>query len=414
MNKIFKFMLAFAAAAFLFAACDKPEPEPTPTPDPGQTEVCEECGKNPCECEKEPNEEPNEEPTPTPAAWADHVFVVEWTIDTNAGYGYDEFDMSALTDENGKHVYELLGYESWDELGAAIGNMEQSFAGEGLVAVNGYNFGTESTYDGHNVGGAWGNWCNATGYACGWGALLDPSADKSETNPCVARMYNKIYENEAGTMNNMCEIGFMPGELIEGEEYRIAIVFTNEDKLTVGIETKAKVEAFVDPEAALYEGKANVAGTFEIPVTATLSVAEGSTFADISKIQEYLQLSKHQIATTVNQCQYDDFGELFAGLEKVFVDANGNVASGCWVNGSQEVVAWQAEDAVMYFDNYFDFEYCEAAFGIEGLNKETAVASAIGQTFNFTHRFTYLPEDAMGDPAKMTVINVNYAVTLAE
>ena len=43
-----KKILLFAAAAMIaFAACDKPTPGPTPGP---SDEVCDDCGKNPCEC----------------------------------------------------------------------------------------------------------------------------------------------------------------------------------------------------------------------------------------------------------------------------------------------------------------------------------------------------------------------------
>ena len=50
-----KILMMFAAAMIAFAACE--EKDPIPTPNPGPTdEVCDVCGKNPCECEQPSNE----------------------------------------------------------------------------------------------------------------------------------------------------------------------------------------------------------------------------------------------------------------------------------------------------------------------------------------------------------------------
>ena len=48
MPRLLGICFIMAAMIFGFAACDKPEPV---EPDDPEQELCEECGKNPCECE---------------------------------------------------------------------------------------------------------------------------------------------------------------------------------------------------------------------------------------------------------------------------------------------------------------------------------------------------------------------------
>ena len=101
MNKIIKFMMAFAAAAFMFAACDKPEPDPTP--DPNDKPNNEQPNDKPNE---DPNDKPNEEPAGP--SWCDYLFEVNFTIDETAGYGFGEFYYDQLTTADGKYIHEVL------------------------------------------------------------------------------------------------------------------------------------------------------------------------------------------------------------------------------------------------------------------------------------------------------------------
>ena len=52
MKKFFALAAIFAATMISFTACEEDKPV-GPGPDETPADVCEECGKNPCECEPE-------------------------------------------------------------------------------------------------------------------------------------------------------------------------------------------------------------------------------------------------------------------------------------------------------------------------------------------------------------------------
>lgn len=423
--KKFFWALMLVATTLSFVACEEDKPvEEKPNPD--QTEVCKDCGKNPCECEKEEvcpdcGKNPCEcEPVVEPTSWADHVFVTEYMVDETAGYGYTQFDMSALVTEDGKHVYDLLGYESWAEMATAIGTLDQTLAEEGTVKVYGYDFGSESEYLEHNVGGAWGNWATATGMASAWGTTQDDKV--------IAVIYNKVYPDDAGLMTTMCEVGFMPGCIFEGDNYRVALMFVNEDGVSVGVEVKATVGAFVDPEAGKYPTTATP-GTYDIDFETTISLSSLEEAYQPTQWREEFETVKTKLGMTMYEFAnpsfenvLDDNGELYTGLSLTYTLPDGTTGSGVnvWLNADNQVVAWGASNGcvacIEWGYSATDMFASTCVFPGDEAFYSPDVQACVGKTFEVTYTITYIP-DVDGDfvpDQDPTVVNMNFAVTIAE
>lgn len=426
MNKIFKFMLVFAASAFLFAACDKPEPEPTPDPNGGTTEeVCDKCGKNPCECEEQ------EVPEPTTPDWCDYYFVCDFTISETDG-DFGKVDYNTLTNAEGKTIAECLGYESFAEVAAAV-------AGEG-----GDPFGTtpstqtgEVTYIGYDLGSesdiladynTWylGYWVGANGAVANWG-----------TEDC--RFYTQGYADDNDVWAGV-DLGVFTANIKVGDKYQGAMIFQkNGDELVrVGIQFNINVIEYQDPEAGQYSGTATV-GTFDVDYEATMTLSthefdyDGPSFDDFTAVQEKLGMTKFELSNAFAEGYVaDDEGALYTGLmiEVVLPDGTTYEGTNVWVNADNAKTDWGAADAAVCFDLYVGATYFEAGACAmpsyyevpEGQDPPTpnwyygdGVKAAVGKTIKNTYRITYVPADDLGvAAADPTIININLAVTVAE
>ena len=426
MNKIIKFMMAFAAAAFMFAACDKPEPDPTP--DPNDKPNNEQPNDKPNE---DPNDKPNEEPAGP--SWCDYLFEVNFTIDETAGYGFGEFYYDQITTADGKYIHEVLGFADWAELAEAIGLKEEAIAFDRETQLFGIDLGSESDiYEGYNTNG-FGYWVDANGVKDAWG---------SETVRC----YTEAYGNEeTGYLDPYCVVGVMPGNTAEGDLYKFGMVFqrTADEVVRAGVQVTIKVEAFQDPEAPLYDAANRKVGETVVEVAETMSIAQYPDYAgitvDLTKVQEALQLTKYQINEALSDgCVYGDSGELYTGLEIVamvdgaVVEATTGGFAGCWLSAEGEVVSYLAPNSVMCielqqgataFNGHVcfqpeninaDVEFKDAEGNVTGMST-TAVKDAVGKTVNYCNRITYIPSDDNGvATGAATVVYVNYAITIAD
>lgn len=426
MNKIFKFMLVFAAAAFLFTACDKPEVEPTPEkPD---TEKPED--------EKPEDEKPTDKPEdekPAGPDWCDYLFEVNYTIDETAGYGFAEFYYDQLTTADGKYIHEVLGYADWAELAAAIGTYEEAVAFDRETQLFGIDLGSESDiYEAYNTNG-FGYWVDANGVKDAWG---------SETVRC----YTEAYGNEeTGLLDPACVVGVMPGNTAEGDVYKFGMVFqrTGDEVVRAGVQITITVEAFQDPEDPLYDAANRKTGETVVEVVETMSIAQypdyGGIAVDLAKVQEALQLTKYEINEALAAgCVYADNGDLYTGLEIVamvdgaVVEQTTGGYAGCWLSAEGAVVSYLDPTSVMCielqqgataFNAHVcyqpeningDVEFKDAEGNVTGMST-TAVKDAVGKTVNYCNRVTYIPSDENGVAAgAATVVYINYAITVAE
>ena len=177
MKKFFwALMLAFAAVSFVACdekeepkedveeVCDKCGQDPCVCEDEPVEEVCEECGKNPCECEDDPA------PAPSAPDWCDYYFSYEHDVNpTSMDYVVAEYDFEDIVTEDGKHVWDLLGYESFAAMAEAMGTIDERKASNdnelvwyGYDATTGYDIETPGNTNG------FGHWYSLTGSLDAW------------------------------------------------------------------------------------------------------------------------------------------------------------------------------------------------------------------------------------------------------
>ena len=64
--------------------------------------------------------------------WADFLITLEYTTPSTTAYAFTDVNYSTLKHKDGKLVHELLGFASWDELAAALGEIGDSPADSNL------------------------------------------------------------------------------------------------------------------------------------------------------------------------------------------------------------------------------------------------------------------------------------------
>ena len=377
------------------------------------------CSKPQEERKPEPKPEDKEKPDPTPVDpvgpvaecdWADYLITLEYTTPSTTAYGFTQIDYSTLKHKDGKLVYELLGFGSWDEMAIAIGEIGDSpeTGNEVLYMGNDPGTGYDMT-DAFNTN-AFGYWCNGQGGKQNWGD--------------DARIYTEAYFNEDGVL--VADLGVMDGKIKAGETYVCRMVFqrtkSETEIIRVGIEFKVTIEEFKDPEAGKYNSANRKTGVFDLPLvelTVPVNVFYGGVQADMSVIQDYLQLTKYEIGQ-LEPANYDEeTGELLKGLditnfvEGEAVASNAGGLGGNWMKSPTEVGAWGVENGAWFIEFQAGLEAIFISVGTmpgdEGAITDL-VAALVGETAEYKQVLTYIP-DFDADP---TVINMTYKINFVE
>lgn len=421
MKKILWGVMLFAAATFV--ACEPETPvEDKPTQDPTEQPT------------DKPTDEPTDEPTdPAPAgpSWCDYHFEVNLTCDETAGYGFAKFNFTDLTTADGKTIHEVLGFADWAELTAALGTIEEAKMLDRETQLFGIDLGSESdVLAAYNTNG-FGYWVDANGVLDAWG---------SET----VRAYTEAFPGEDGLLGVECNVGVMPGNIAEGDQYKFGLVFqrTADEVVRAGVQINITVEAFKDPEAGLYNAANRQTGEINVDVTETMSITEypdyGGIIIDLAKVQEALQLTKFEINEALSAgCVYGEDGSLYTGLEIVamkdgaVLETTTGGFAGCWLSAEGAVVSYLDPTSVICIElqqgpTSFQAHACYQPENIDGAEIKdadgnvtgaytTAVKDAVGKTINYCNRITYVPADENGVAAgAATVVYINYAITVAE
>ena len=421
MRKFIWALMVAAATTFTFVACN-PEDEPTPAPTPTPSEKCEVCGNEPCTCPTEEvcpdcGKNPCEcTPTPVGPEWCTSLYTVEYTVDETAGYGFATFSYAELVNEAGQTIHEYLGFESWEALAEAIGTFEEAKMFDRETQLFGIDLGSESDIlEAYNTNG-FGYWVDANGVKDAWG---------SET----VRAYTEAFgSEETGYLAPTCTVGVMPGNITEGDVYKFGMVFqrTGDEVLRAGVQVTITVKGFVDPEAGKYP-KTATAGTTNIDIEGTISLSALEYGYQAITFTEPFETVKTKLGMTTNEFSkvgapvIDDNGDLYTGMQFTYTLPDGTEGAGrnVWLNGDNAVTAWGSEDCVACIEWIYDATNMygsSCVFPGSELPYTDAVAAAVGKTFNVTYTITYIP-DVDGDyipDQDATVINMNYAVTIAE
>lgn len=392
MKKLF-WSLALISAFVI--GCSKPEEERKPEPKPEEPEnpVTPEEPGHVAECD-----------------WADYLISLDFTTSSTTAYYFTDVNYSTLKHKDGKLVHELLDFGSWDEMVAAMGELGGSPETGAEVLYMGNDPGTG--YDitqAFNTNGI-GYWCNGQGGVQDWGDN--------------ARLYTEAYFDEAGAL--IADVGVMEGKTKAGETYTCRMVFqrtkSETEILRVGIEFKVTIEEFVDPEAGKYNSANRKTGTFDIdPVTLTVpvNVFYDGVSADLSVIQDYLQLTKYEI-TQLEAALYDEqTGELLKGLDVTnFVNGeavapNAGGIGGNWMLDEATVGGWGVENGSWFIELHAELEGIYIAVGTmpgdEGVVTDLD-AALVGKTAEYKQVLTYIPDF----DAAPTILNLSYIINFVE
>ena len=370
-------------------------------------------------CQKNDGRKPDPQPDPQPGPvdpvdpgkeaecdWADYLIGKEYTCETTAQYGIAEEVYSTMTHKDGKKIFELLGFDSWVEMVEAMGTIEGSpeTGEEVLYMGNDPATGYDMT-DAFNTNGI-GYWCNGQGSKQNWGD--------------DARIFTEAFFDEEGEL--AVTIGVMPGVMKGGDVYTARMVFQRTESadniIRVGIEYKVKVTEFVDPEAGQYDSSKRQTGEFtmnEVILTVPVNVFYDGVQADVSGIQNYLQLTKYQIVNLEDAIYDEETEELLKGLDVTNyvkgepVPSNAGGIGGAWMKTIDEVGAWGVESGAWFIELQAGIDAIAISVGTmpgeEGAITDL-VAALVGQTAEFKQVVKYIPEF----DAAPTIITLNYKI----
>lgn len=424
MKKFFWAMM-LVATTLSFVACEEDKPIDD-KPNPDQTEVCKDCGKNPCECDKNTEEvcpdcgkNPCEcDQAPATPEWCDFYYKVDLKCTTSAVYAFDSFQMNEILDVvGGKTIHENLGFASWEELAEAIGTIEEADALDRNVLYFGYDIGSESDIlEPHNTN-YFGYWVGANGAKDDWG---------TETVRIFTEAEGVSHEEDgpayhSGKVN--VGVTHLSEYLNVGDVYTCGLVIQKTDGGTVtraGVQVTVTVEEYQDPLKGEFPENATP-GTFDVNVEGEISLS-ALTFGyeavewnePIKAVYEKLGMTPYEM-TQMGAPVVGDDGELYTGLQISALEY--------WLDANNEVVAWSGDGTTgniiclkwYYGPDYYGSSACVLP-GEGEVYYTDAVAACVGKTFTSTFTISYIPdenEDMLPDQ-EATVVNINMAVKIVD
>lgn len=399
MKKTFWSLMILGAVAFGFTACGEKE-NPIERPTPQEQKDPENHSQDP-----KPGQDPVDPGTQAECDWADFLVEASFTADPTTDYGVGELNWATMTTKGGKTIPEALGFDSYEALATALGDnaLEGDVQLFGNDPVTGYDI-TEA-FNTNAVG----YWCNGQGGLSSWG-------------DDASRIYTEcFFDEETGLLSEIATIGVRPDHITAGDTYVVRMVWQKtegESVKRVGVEGKITIEAFVDPEADMYDASKRQAGSFEmqVDVEVPLNAFYDGVYEDLSEMQKYLQLTKFQITEIAGKCDIDDeTGEVLRGFNVAnivggeVVPSNAGGIGGNWLDGEGGVGAWGVETGAYFVEMIAASDFLGVHVGTmpgeeDGITD--LVAGLEGKTMNYQQVVTYIPEFG-ADP---TVINVFYNI----
>ena len=292
--------------------------------------------------------------------------------------------IDTLLNRAGKHVYEALGYSSWDEVAAAAGNWDSVYGRKGEVLLLAYDLysGEALPYD---------ECRNGTGFYHDKDGGLVSVYDVTTTSWTwlMDSLLINEFEFNASHVEN----------IHAGESYSFGILLTSPEG-EARIEVTINVTEYIDPEKGLYDNPA-APGRYEFTVRDSVYVDSKNNNIDqvirynrdiAESIKSTIGLTTYEISGLVNDGEIDlEYrlvdGEILNGRESLSLDVKGYHTE--WnVNSLVAELIWNFGLVPENLNVFMFIPY-------EGWNKESgyiyypAVYRAVGKTVKYEYCIRY-------------------------
>ncbi len=363
-----KFLLLLAAATFAFAACN---PDDEPIIGGEETEVCEECGKNPCEC-------------PTTS---DTELFLTATVNLQHGVNTNyEGDVAIFDVAKVASFFEMTEAEFYLAMGSLESNAQINNT---LLFGNAYKDGGEWVYDfTPQTSNNFGHWLTKEGTVTTWGEdsfmftenrawwgyeSLDAAIADGMTAGLLdfsVGMHPDFYDGNVGDSYSATEF-----------------IFDSNSQKTAYLTFDIKIVDFIDSEAGKYEGT-----PADGSMTATLNYAEGAV--------ELEDLKKAFCLTTFEMAGAFDAGQIVTAnyINDELVEPCAGGRGGVWFDAEGNRCPWGTdadEDGVVESTYYVELQSTATAlYTAGGFFSDDHKAAMAGKTCDtFKQVLTYTPSE---------------------
>jgi hypothetical protein len=210
---------------------------------------------------------------------ATNIFKLDITTNDMASSSHTVYFSNSsrkLVNGEGKTVYEVLGYSSWDELAQAIGDKETACDGTGNVIIKSYDVLT--------------------------GETLDGAADSGDSIYLGNEyMFFSIYCN-GNLLGYYGSLYWDHYDLKVGKTYSLGVMLSS-STAKVYIEFNVKMEQYVDPEAGKYTNP-QPAGAYEFDIKDEIEI-DIPFDSETSKTTVYNDSIMEKIKQTIGMTSYE-------------------------------------------------------------------------------------------------------------
>ena len=278
------------------------------------------------------------------------------------------------TNSAGHTLADVLGYDSWEDLAADMGDWDTQSNLQGNLVMMPYDLETGKTY--------------GTRYNYNLGYMFDETGalvpDYSDLSRC--------YWTRWSDMDPFFRIGVRPEYVTVGDKFSFGMMFLRRDTGVEAVfEVNIAVSEYEDPQAGLYDDPAEP-GEYHFPVNATYDVVRQTLDTDMNEAAEFVRKT----------FGLTDF-EIFKGwrngeFEGGFITASGESD---WqnieldVNGSM----WGDDEKVVnaYWSSGFDVFQCN-------IWCNESIVNHVGETVRFAYKF--VKTDPMSGEQTTAIIDV--------
>ncbi len=366
-----KKILLFAAAAMLaFAACEEKDPTPTPNPGP-ETEVCPDCGKNPCECTTPEND-----------------YELFLSYDVKLQHGVNTNYEGTVVTVDGSKVCNFFGMTE-DEFYLAMGSLDSGAqVNNTLLFGLCYQDAGEWVYDfTPSTTNNYGHWMTKDGLVTSWGAdsfMFTENRGWWGYESLEAAIADGMAEGAIWQFTYGIHPDFYDGQV--GDTYTATdFIFDQNTQKTCYITYNVQIVDFIDEEAENYKGAPSSA-------EASVDLTVGTPVA-LTAMQEAFQLSKFQFNAALLAGQISTVNY----IDGVQVDPSAGGFGGVWFDAEGKRTVWGTGDetnapACYYIELISSAKDLSAYSGYYG---EDSAAQVAGKSYNnFKQVVTYTPAES--------------------